>query len=173
MFTAEPTLDVFLRGLALTSLAMVWVVILVRVNGLRSFSKMTNFDFVMTVAVGSLLAGASQSTDWRAFAQTLSAMATLFLVQYLSARLRKASSTFEKLVQNNPVVLMRDGVIIHEALAITRVAKDDLIAKLREANVLELSQVRAAILETTGDVSVLHGDACAEELLKGTRRLDR
>lgn len=173
MFIAEPTLDVFLRGLVLTSLAMVWVVMLVRLNGLRSFSKMTNFDFVMTVAVGSLLAGASQSTDWSAFAQTLSAMAALFLVQYLTARLRQASNTFKTLVQNNPVVLMRDGVIIHEALTDTRVAKDDLIAKLREANVLDLSQVRAAVLETTGDVSVLHGAVCAEDLLQGTKRLDR
>ena len=173
MFIAEPTLDVVLRGLVLTSLAMVWVVMLVRLNGLRSFSKMTNFDFVMTVAVGSLLAGASQSTDWSAFAQTLSAMAALFLVQYLTARLRQASNTFKTLVQNNPVVLMRDGVIIHEALTDTRVAKDDLIAKLREANVLDLSQVRAAVLETTGDVSVLHGAVCAEDLLQGTKRLDR
>ncbi len=173
MFIADPTLDVFLRGLVLTSLAMVWVVVLVRVNGLRSFSKMTNFDFVMTLAMGSLLASSSQSTNWTAFAQTLSAMAALFLVQYLSARLRQASNTFETIVQNSPVVLMRDGVIIHEALINTRVAKDDLIAKLREANVLDLSQVRAVILETTGDVSVLHGDVCAEELLQGTKRIDR
>lgn len=173
MFTAEPMLDVLLRGLVLTALAMVWVVVLVRINGLRSFSKMTNFDFVMTVAVGSLLAGASQSTNWTAFAQTLSAMAALFLVQYLAARLRKASSTFASLMQNRPVVLMRDGRIIEEALAETRVAKDDLIAKLREANALDFSKVRAVILETTGDVSVLHGEACAEEVLQGTRRVDR
>lgn len=173
MFTAEPMLDVLLRGLVLTALAMVWVVVLVRVNGLRSFSKMTNFDFVMTVAVGSLLAGASQSTNWTAFVQTLSAMAALFLVQYLAARLRKASSTFASLMQNRPVVLMRDGRIIEEALAETRVAKDDLIAKLREANALDFSKVRAVILETTGDVSVLHGEACAEEILQGTTRVDR
>lgn len=173
MFTAEPMLDVLLRGLVLTALAMVWVVVLVRVNGLRSFSKMTNFDFVMTVAVGSLLAGASQSTNWTAFAQTLAAMAALFLVQYLAARLRKASSTFASLMQNRPVVLMRDGRIIEEALAESRVARDDLIAKLREANALDFSKVRAVILETTGDVSVLHGEACAEDVLQGTTRVDR
>lgn len=45
--------------------------------------------------------------------------------------------------------------------------------KLREANVLDLSQVRAVILETTGDVSVLHGDVCSEKLLQGTKRLDQ
>lgn len=173
MFLPESTLDVVLRGLVLTVLAMFWVVMLVRMNGLRSFSKMTNFDFVMTVAVGSLLAGASQSTSWVAFAQTLVAMGALFIVQYVTARFRKASDTFERLVQNKPVVLMRDGKMFDEALVECRVARDDLIAKLREANVLEFSEVRAAILETTGDISVLHGDKCAEELLQGTRYIDR
>lgn len=172
MFIADPTLDILLRGLILTVLAMFWVVVLVRVNGLRSFSKMTNFDFVMTVAVGSLLAGASQSTSWSAFAQSLAAMAALFVVQYVTARLRKGSDRLEALMQNNPVVLMRDGKILDEALNETRVGRSDLIAKLREANVLDFSEVRAVILETTGDISVLHGDRCAEELLQGTRRID-
>ncbi len=172
MFVGDPRIDVGLRGLILTALAMGWVVALVRVNGLRSFSKMTNFDFVMTVAVGSLLAGASQSTSWAAFAQTIAAMAALFFVQYLTARLRKASDTFGSLMQNQPVVLMRDGKILDEALATTRVARDDLIAKLREANVLHFSEVRAVILETTGDVSVLHGETCEEDVLQGTRRVD-
>lgn len=172
MFTALPVPDVIIRGLVLTALAMVWVVILVRCNGLRSFSKMTNFDFVMTVAVGSMLAGAGQSTSWSEFGQTLAAMASLFLVQYLSARFRKASDRFEALMQNKPVVLMRDGEMIDNALVETRVAKDDLVAKLREANVLDFAEVRAVILETTGDISVLHGHACDERLLQGTRRID-
>ncbi len=173
MFIDDPTLDVYFRGLILTALAMVWVVLLVRLNGLRSFSKMTNFDFVMTVAVGSLLAGASQSTSWNAFAQTLAAMAGLFIVQYGAARLRKASDRLESLIQNKPTVLMRDGVIFEEALVETRVARDDLIAKLREANVLDFSEVRAVVLETTGDISVLHGDRCAEDLLQGVESADR
>ncbi|MGI9013769.1 MAG: DUF421 domain-containing protein [Phycisphaerales bacterium] len=172
MFVDQPTLDVILRGLILTALAMFWVVLLVRINGLRSFSKMTNFDFVMTVAVGSLLAGASQSTSWLGFLQTLAGMAALFLVQYLTARLRKASDTFHAVMQNQPVVLMRDGVILDQALTQTRVAKVDLIAKLREANALDFSKIRAVILETTGDISVLHGDTCDERLLQGTRRVD-
>ena len=86
MFTSYPMLDVILKGLLLTAMGMVWVVVLVRINGLRSFSKMTNFDFVMTVAVGSLLASASQTNNWEAFLQAMIAMATLFLVQSVTAR---------------------------------------------------------------------------------------
>jgi uncharacterized membrane protein YcaP (DUF421 family) len=173
MFVDSSILDLLLRGILLTAAAMVWVVLLVRINGLRSFSKMTNFDFVMTVAVGSLLAGAGTSSDWKEFIQTIVSMAALFIVQYSTARLRKASDTFERLMQNRPIILMRDGKIIEDALLKTRVSEGDLIAKLREANVLHFSQVRAAVLETTGDISVLHGDDCAEELMHGTRTVDR
>ncbi|WBY17068.1 DUF421 domain-containing protein [Erythrobacteraceae bacterium WH01K] len=170
MFTEISTLDLVLRGLILTAIGMVWIVLLVRIVGLRSFSKMTNFDFVMTVAMGSLLAGSGRSTGWDDFAQTLIAMVTLFAVQWLVARLRKSSDRFERLVQNEPVILMRDGVFNETALSKTRVAKDDLIAKLREANVLAMDRVRAVVLETTGDVSVLHGDELEDLLLTGVRR---
>lgn len=155
--------------MALTAIAMFWVVLLVRVNGLRSFSKMTNFDFVMTVAIGSLLAGASQSTDWISFVQTILSMAMLFIVQFTTATIRKKSTTFESFMQNQPALLMKDGVILHAALKATRVAETDLIAKLREANVLDLTQVRTVVLETTGDISVIHGDSCSDELLQGVR----
>ena len=150
---------------------MVWVVLLVRINGLRSFSKMTNFDFVMTVAVGSLLASASQTTTWEAFLQAMVAMAALFIVQSVSARLRRRSDKIEAIMQNTPVILMRNGEIIDGALEETRVARSDLLAKLREANVLDLNEVRAVVLETTGDISVLHGEHCSEALLKGTKSI--
>ena len=167
--TDQPLLDAALRGLILSVIGLVWVVLLVRVNGLRSFSKMTNFDFVMTIAIGSLLAGAAQSTGWPTFLQSVGAMVGLFAVQRVLARLRKMSAAFESAIQNEPIVLMRDGVLLQEALTSSRVARNDLTAKLREANVLDLGKVRAVVLETTGDISVLHGDECADELLDGVR----
>ncbi len=170
MFVDDMILEIILRGLILTALGMIWIVFLVRIVGLRSFSKMTNFDFVMTVAMGSLLAASGQSSEWSAFWQTIVAMAALFVVQWLVARLRKSSDQFEDFVQNEPILLMRNGKFDQEALTKTRVAKDDLIVKLREANVLSLDQVRAVILETTGDVSVMHGEYLEDTLLKGVRK---
>lgn len=46
--------------------------------------------------------------------------------------------------------------MINEHLKATKVTPDDIRAKLREANVTDLNQVRAVVLETTGDISVLH-----------------
>ena len=59
MILEDTVLDIAARGIILSAGAIVWVVILIRINGLRSLSKMTNFDFVMTVALGSLVAGAA------------------------------------------------------------------------------------------------------------------
>lgn len=171
MFVSQPTFDSVLRGVVLATLAIAWVVTLVRVNGLRSFSKMTSFDFVMTVAMGSLVASSSQSTNWNAFLQSSVAMAALFIVQFSAAFARTSSDKLKRIMQNEPVILMRDGVISDDALARTRVSRDDLIAKLREANVGEFSSVHAVVLETTGDISVLHGGNFSDDLLDGTRSI--
>ncbi|MGI8944210.1 MAG: DUF421 domain-containing protein [Qipengyuania sp.] len=169
MFFEFIVVDTIARGFILSAFALFWIVLLIRINGLRSLSKMTSFDFVMTVALGSLVAGASQTTEWQDFAQVLAAMAGLFFVQWATARIRKASDKFEDAMQNRPTLLMRNGAICEDALRETRVARSDLVAKLREANVLDFSQVRAVVLETTGDVSVLHGDKLEERLIEGVR----
>jgi uncharacterized membrane protein YcaP (DUF421 family) len=170
-FETEPN-ETIAAGIALSLVALVWVILVVRMIGLRTFSKMTAFDFVVTVATGSLLAGACQSESWPAFWQTLMAIGVLLGLQYVTARLRKSSKRFDRVVQNSPVLLMLDGVILHPALTRTRVAEDDLIAKLREANVLDLSQARAAVLETTGNISVLHGQHLDSKLLQNVTRTD-
>ena len=171
MFLENTLLDLLLRSLILGMIALAFVVVQIRIVGLRSLSKMTSFDFVMTVALGSLVAGAAQSTEWMGFVQTLLAMTGLFILQWAAARLRKTSDNAEDIMQNEPVLLMRNGKLIHAALKRTRVAESDLRAKLREANVLHYSEVQAAVLETTGDVSVLHGDTLDEALLKGVQNV--
>ena len=172
MFVSSESLDVILRAVILSSVAVCWIIFVVRIIGLRAFSKMTAFDFVITISIGSLLAGASQATTWSDFVQVSLAIVSLLGGQFVVARLRRSSEKFEDVIQNAPALLMRDGEILHAALDATRVEEDDLIAKLREANVLNLSDVRAVVLETTGDISVLHGPKLEEELLKGVRRID-
>ena len=62
MILDTPWPDIIARGVLLAIAAIIWVVVLIRLNGLRSLSKMTNFDFVMTIALGSLVAGAAQAS---------------------------------------------------------------------------------------------------------------
>lgn len=164
-FPDDILLDVAVRGIVLTVVALIFVVFTIRIVGLRSLSKMTNFDFVSTVATGSLLASAATVSEWPAFIQCLVAIMFLFVAQYVLAKMRKSTDNVENVLSNKPMLLMRDGVMDEAALKSARVTKSDVIAKLRESNALSLDKVRAVVLESTGDISVLHGDTFDDRLL--------
>lgn len=172
MFDLPDGWDAIVRGVVLTVAALLWVLLVVRVVGLRSFSKMTAFDFVATVATGSLLANAATATRWSEFVQVVVAVMALMAVQAALAALRKASGTAREVLSNTPILLLRDGQFLEDAMRISRVARDDVLAKIRGANVSSISDVRAVVLETTGDISVLHGGMLDQDLLHGVRGAD-
>lgn len=159
------------RGLILTATAVLWTVLLVRLVGLRSFSKMTSFDFVTTIATGSLIAQAGTRTDWTSFFQALAAIAGVFLIQYVLALARQRSVRIQRLITNRPILLMEDGQFLEEAMSASRVSRSSIMEKLRAANVLDFSEVRAVVLETTGNISVIHGDDYDRRLIEGVDRI--
>ncbi len=150
------------------------VIAYTRLAGLRSFSKMSSFDFAMTVAIGSLVASTILTRD-PPLLRAVVALGALYGLQIGVARLRVAGGLVPRLVDNEPVVLMEGGRMDEAAMRRAEVTRDDLLAKLRSANVLRLEQARYVVLETTGDISVLHAPAddpveVEDALLEGVRR---
>ena len=167
-----------------TSWMAVWMVVLTtvgiyiglialtRLAGLRSFSKMSSFDFAITVAIGSIIASTILAKD-PPLLQAMAALGALYAVQMTVASLRGSSSVMSKLVNNEPLLLMRGTDILEENLKEAKVTHADLRAKLREANATQLSQVKAVVMEATGDIAVLHNDdpdhELDDEILQGVR----
>ncbi len=166
------SLPVIAKALATVIMIMLIILLVVRVAGLRTFAKMSSFDFASTVAIGSIMAANITTNDLSVIKSGL-AIATIVAFQQLFAYLKRNYSSFEALTENTPMLLMEGTVILEENLNKTGVTRSDLMAKLREANVIEFSEVKAVVLETTGDISVLHssgGETVARELLEGVRR---
>lgn len=148
------------------------VILLTRLNGLRSLSKQSAFDFPITVATGSLIATTIVSDDVPILVGVVAAVG-LYAVQAIIALSRLGSGLFKGAVDNTPILLMEEDRIDEAALRKARMTRDDLLAKLRAAGVSNLSQVRAVVFETTADVSVLTGQPGASvdpQLLEGVRR---
>lgn len=145
------------------------VIIYTRIFGKRSFSKMSAFDFAFTIAVGSVLSTTMLSKT-TTLIQGAFGLLVIFVVQFTIAKLRK-SKPFQGLIDNSPILLMDGSRFLHENLKKARVTESDIRSKLREANVIELSSIKAVVFESTGDISVLHSNDPAksieEELLKG------
>ena len=138
------------------------VIIFTRIAGKRSFSKMSSFDFAMTVAVGSMIATTVLSKSvslWNG----IIGLGAVYILQISVALLRRYK-VVKKMVDNSPLLLMDGKKILHENLKKARVSEEDLRSKLREANVIRLKEVRAVIFEATGDISVMHTEDENEEL---------
>ncbi len=77
----------------------------------------------------------------------------LFTLQFVIGNLHKRVPGVTRLVDTRPPLLME---VLCDNLRRANMTEADLRAKLREANVTRLEQVRAIVMESTGDVSVLH-----------------
>lgn len=130
------------------------IILLTRIIGKRSFSKMSSFDFAMTVAVGSIVATTILSSSVKLI-EGLVGLTMVYVLQ-ISIALARRNKTVQNIVDNSPLLLMDGEKIISSNLRKARVTEGDLRSKLREANVTQLSQIKAVIFETTGDISVLH-----------------
>jgi uncharacterized membrane protein YcaP (DUF421 family) len=137
-----------------------------RLVGLRSFSKMSSFDFAITVGMGTVLAS-TLLNEQPTLVQGVVGLVALYGVQYVVSRLRVRTALMSTLVDNEALLLMAGPHVLEENLRRARVTKDDLRAKLREANVIALEQVRAVVFESTGDISVLHAPPDGPDLEPG------
>lgn len=157
---------------ALGTLAIYAVVIIsTRISGLRTFAKMSSFDFAATIATGSILASVALTSA--PLVLGIVAIAMLLGSQRLIAVVRQHDA-FSRVVDNNAVLLMDGAEVLEDNLRATGVTRPDILAKLREANVTRFDQIRYVVLETTGDVSVLHAPPedppVDEDLLHGVIR---
>ena len=132
-----------------------YIMLITRIAGKRTFAKMSSFDFAVTIAMGSILADA-MNKPVSSLMPAFVSLALLAFLQVLFAKMLTSSDRVEKLLTNTPILLMKDGKIFEKNLKKAMVSRANLMGKLREANVLQLSEVRAVVFETTGDISVLH-----------------
>jgi uncharacterized membrane protein YcaP (DUF421 family) len=134
------------------------IVLFVRIAGLRTFAKMSSFDFASTIAIGSILATVIMN-DGTSIVRGAVALGTIMLFQQIFSGLKYRSNAFEEFTENSPSLLMDGTTFLEDNMKKAGVSRSDIIAKLREANVTSRSQIKAVVFETTGDVSVLHGES--------------
>jgi uncharacterized membrane protein YcaP (DUF421 family) len=131
--------------------------VLTRALGRRELSSLEPFDVILLVVIGDLVQqGITQSDD--SVTGTLIVLATVALltvgVSYTSFRIPR----LRPLLEGEPLVLVEDGRVIERHLARERLTMDDIMAAARQQNLPDLSDVRWAVLETSGRISFISKD---------------
>lgn len=142
------------RVLVVGSLAYVSLVVLLRVSGNRTLSKMNSFDFVVTIALGSTFSSILINKDVT-LSQGLIAIGLLIGFQYLITWLSVRSRYFSKTVKTEPTLLLREGCFLREALSKVRVTEDEVRSAVRQKGWGGLEEIEAVIMETDGSLSVI------------------
>lgn len=143
-------------GIIITTLVIFFgIIITIKINGIRSLAKLSSHDFIVTIAIGSIL-GATVTQKGPSLIQGLLAIGLLLAFQSAFSLWRIYRK--KNILENEPILLMSGSEILYGNLKATRTTESDLMAKLREANVLNMKDVKAVVFEQTGDISVLHGD---------------
>ena len=142
-------------GISLSVIGFYFCLILfTRLNGLRSFSKLSSYDFAMTIAIGSILASTVLSKS-SSLLQGLVAVGMLFVLQALVSFLRRKIKPVKTLLDNQPIILMSRGQYFHDNLKEANISINDIKQILRKNGIKSKSEVFAVIMETTADMSVI------------------
>lgn len=130
------------------------LILFTRIAGLRSFSKLSSYDFAMTIGIGSILASTvlSKSTS---LLQGLFAVSMLFILQALVSLVRRRIKPIKALLDNQPIILMANGEYFWDNLKEANLSTSDVQEVLRKNGIKSKSEVFAVIMETTADMSVI------------------
>ncbi|MEG3759931.1 YetF domain-containing protein [Pseudoalteromonas carrageenovora] len=143
-----------IRVLIIGVLGYIALVFWLRVSGKRTLSKWNVFDFIVTIALGSILASVI-ITKSVALLEGMLAFIVLIGLQYVITWLSVRSSKFASLIKAEPTLLLSNGEYCMAALKSQRVTKSEIRAAIRGAGILAIEDVAAVVLETDGSFSVL------------------
>lgn len=143
-----------LRVLVVGVLAYIALVVMLRISGNRTLSKMNAFDFVVTVALGSTLSSIIVTQDV-ALAEGILALALLIGLQYIVTWLSVRSPTVRRLVKSEPTLVFYEGDGLPDAMRRARVTEAEVLAAIRESGNASQEQIVAVVLETDGAFSVV------------------
>jgi uncharacterized membrane protein YcaP (DUF421 family) len=161
------------RVVLVGALAYVALVLLLRISGKRTLTKLNAFDLVVTVALGSTLATVLLSKTV-ALAEGALALGLLILLQYAIAWLSVRSPGFQAMIKAEPTLLLCRGRFLAVAMRAERITRDEILAAVRASGAADVGKVAAVVLETDGSLSVIADVPGAAEwgALDTVRRVD-
>ena len=157
-FTGWETLG---RTVILGVLSYAVVVALLRISGKRTLSKFNMFDFVITIALGSVLASMLISKTV-ALAQGALAFAVLIVLQFVVTYFSVRFDRFQSVIKAQPSILYYEGPYYRDRMRQERVSEEELHASARQSGAGGMDQVGALILETDGTISVIQSSSMGD-----------
>ena len=129
------------------------VVIAVRIMGRRQIGELSTHEFVITILI-SAVATVPLEDNEIPLTNSLLPILILISLEIIQSALSMKSKKFRILFEGNPILIIKDGKLNQREMKRLRLTMDDLLDNLRQKNVFDISEVKNAVVEANGKLSV-------------------
>ncbi|MGE6259536.1 DUF421 domain-containing protein [Heyndrickxia sporothermodurans] len=133
------------------------ILVIFRFMGKREIGELSVLDLVIFIMIGELAAVAIENHR-EPIAHTILPMVILLGIQVLFAFFSLKNPKFRQMIDGTPSIIIRKGKIDEKAMKKQRYNFDDLLMQLRQKDINNIADVEYAILETSGELSVIKKD---------------
>jgi uncharacterized membrane protein YcaP (DUF421 family) len=161
MMQINPYLEIILRS----AIVYLFMVSAIRLFGKKELSQLSTTDLVFIVLISNAVQNAMVGENTTLQGGLIAAFA-LFSFNYILKMLMFRFSSFKELIEDKPVILIHNGKIDVDHLHREKITMDELEEAVREHGIDSYKNIKLAILEVDGNISVISGE---ENSLKRTR----
>jgi uncharacterized membrane protein YcaP (DUF421 family) len=145
-----PWWELIVRG----AIVYVFLIVMLRVTGKRQVGQLAPFDLVLLLVLSNAVQNSMNGGDNSLIGGLLSA-ATLVMLNYFVGWLTQRSRKMEALIEGRPQVLVHDGKLFEDVMENAKLTHHELNSALRHSGCLTIEEVRLAVLENNGGISVI------------------
>lgn len=146
-------MEVYWELLLRTVFLYIFILIIFRLMGKREVGELSIMDLVVFVLIAECVAFALEGVDQPIF-ESILPIIVLFGIQYLNSIITLKSKKIRDIIDGDPSIIVRDGVINQEEMKKQRYNLDDLFQQMREERIPSIQKIAYAFLEPSGKLSI-------------------
>ncbi len=134
------------------------LLVLFRITGKRSLGQITTFDFILLLIISEAVQNGMVGENY-SITNALILIATLIAIDVALSLLKRRAPAVEKWLEGVPVVIVEHGRPLLDRMVKSRVDESDVLSFARRQHGLErMAQIKYAVLERNGDISIIPWD---------------
>ena len=150
----NPYLDITLRSVSV----YFFMILALRIFGKKQLSQLNTADVILILLISNSVQNAMVGNNTSLYGGIVAALA-LFAINFVFKKVMSKSSIIKNLVQDTPEILIHNGKIEFKTIGRLGITNDELQEAMREHGVEYYKDVKLAMFEIDGSISIISGDA--------------
>ena len=149
----NPYFDIVIRSVAV----YLFMLAALRLFGKKELSQLNTADVILILLISNSVQNAMVGSN-TSLLGGITAAFVLFVINFTLKKLMFTSSVLRNIIQTKPEILIHNGTIEFKTLAKLGITSDELQEAMREHGVQYYRDVKLAMLETDGNISIISGN---------------